>query len=239
MRIGLAVAFITALCGACELPGARAIEPQEPPLVLSVKQPPPPVAAMSVLTEPLVKAPELAPDGSEGRPFPTLALALAAAPAGALLRVSESAWRERVVILKPVVLMGRGPTRTLLIAPDGTGTEIEVRADHVEIHGLSVEGGQIGIRFTGGAGHRLEDVVLTGSSESGLSGKNAGILFVSSAVTMIGNGTAGRGVDLDGGSVKARQLMLRRAGRRGIVLHGTRAVLEDLDARDAALSALQ
>jgi hypothetical protein len=239
MRIGLAAAFITALCAACEIPGAKAEQKQEAPVVLTVRQPAPPVATVAVLTEPLVNAPAFAPDGSEARPFPTLKMALMAAPAGALLRVSEGVWHERLVITRPVVLMGRGPERTVFAAPDATGDEIDVRADHVQIYGVSVQGGQVGIRISGGAGHRLEGVTLSGSAESGLWAKGAEIVFVSGTVTMVGKGVAGRGIDLDGGSLLARQLVLRRAGRRGMVLHGTTAVLEDIDARGGTLSALQ
>ena len=239
MRIRLAAPFIIALCAACEVAGARASEKQAAPVVLNVQQPPPPVSATAVLTEPLVTPPSYAPDGSEARPFPTLRSALQAAPAGALLRVDDGIWRERLDIGRPVVLMGRGPHRTILAAADASGAVIEVSADHVELRGLSIEGGAIGVRFDGGGGHRLEDVELSGSSESGLLAKNAGVVFVSGSVVSIGRGVAGRGIDVDGGSLEARQLQLRSAGRRGIVLHAARALLEDIDARDAALSALQ
>ncbi|HUJ29103.1 MAG TPA: right-handed parallel beta-helix repeat-containing protein [Myxococcales bacterium] len=238
MRTRLVATFCT-LCAACGWPSARAEEQSRPPVVLVVRQPQFDVAALSPVGQPLLAPPQRAADGSEARPFRTLALALQSAPAGALLRVGEGLWRERLLIVRPVVLMGRGPGLTRLVAPDATGAEVDVRAQRVELRGLSIEGGQVGVRFAGGAGHRLEDVALRGSSVSGLLATGAGLVVSSSEVSLEGGGKTGRGIDVDGGSLEARKLVLHGAGRRAIVLHSAHGVLEDIDAQGAGLSALQ
>ena len=241
MRPVLAACLSCALCGACEMAGARAEDKREiAPLVLLVQHPAASVAALGIGPQSLFRQPSATPDGSTARPFPTLASALRAAPAGALLRIEEGTWHERLTIVRPVVLMGRGATRTRIVSPDGAETVVEVRgADHVELYGLSIEGGQVGLLFEGGAGHRVENVELRDCREAGLRGRGASITFASSEVTSIGRGIFGRGIDLDGGSLEARKLVLRAAGRRGIVLRAARGMLEDVDVRDSGLSALQ
>lgn len=239
MRKSCFAILFSALGAACQWPAARAAEEVErPAVVLVVRQPAPAVAELTAVPQ-LLPAPRRAPDGSEERPFPSLALALQAAPAGALLRVGEGVWRERLLIVRPVVLMGRGPGVTRLLAPDPTGAVITVRGERVELRGLSVEGGEIGVRLDGGAGHRLEDVSLRDSRVSGLLSTGAGVVLSSVEVSLAGGGKSGRGIDVDGGSLEARRLVLRGAGRRGIVLHAAHAILEDVDARGAGLSAIQ
>src|SRR5258708_15983108 len=115
-----AAAVVCALSCACELGGAWVGQSHEvAPAVFVVRQAPGDVALTAIGARPLFEAPAVPPDGSEGRPFPTLRAALQAAPAGALLRVDEGIWRERLVITRPGVLLGPGPGRTRLPAPGG------------------------------------------------------------------------------------------------------------------------
>lgn len=223
----IAVALL-ALAAGCELAGARADQAREiPPAILFVRQP---GAA-------LPSAPP--PDGSEARPFPSLRAALAAAPAGALLRIDEGVFRETVVITRPVVLLGRGAGRTRIVAPGPGGAVVEVRGtDHVQIHGISIEGGAACAVFAGGS-HKLHRVELRGCKEAGLVGRGAQIELLSSAISDVSGGAAGRGIDLDGGTLEARNVTLHTAGRRAIVLHHARGTLENVEVRWSALSALQ
>ncbi|TMB22014.1 MAG: hypothetical protein E6J65_15040, partial [Deltaproteobacteria bacterium] len=113
----MAVIAVAALSAACELIGAWADEKREIPAeVLFVRHPSPADASGT-----------LPPDGSEARPYPSLHDALAAAPAGALVRVDDGTYREAVVIRRPIVLIGRGPGRTRIVAPDGAAPALEVR----------------------------------------------------------------------------------------------------------------
>ena len=225
----LAVIAVAALSAACELIGAWADEKREIPAeVLFVRQPSPADASGT-----------LPPDGSEARPYPSLHDALAAAPAGALVRVDDGTYREAVVIRRPIVLIGRGPGRTRIVAPDGAAPALEVRgADHVQIHGVSIEAGAVCARFSGGT-HKLQKVDLRGCSQAGIVGRGAQIELVSGTISDVGGGREGRGIDLDGGGLEARGVVLQAAGRRAVVLNGARGLLEDVVVRGSALSALQ
>src|SRR2546421_11258218 len=78
----MAVIAVAALSAACELIGAWADEKREiPAAVLFVRQPSPGDASGT-----------LPPDGSEARPYPSLHDALAAAPAGPLLRGDDGTY---------------------------------------------------------------------------------------------------------------------------------------------------
>ncbi|GAC1338291.1 MAG: hypothetical protein NVSMB23_05840 [Myxococcales bacterium] len=181
-------------------------------------------------------------DGSPERPFATLADAVRAAPAGALVRLDAGDFEAGLALTRPIVLMGRGPGRThLLPRRDAPGAPVlAVRgADRVEMRGLSIDGGNVGVLFEGGQGHLLNDVAIRGQAEAGLRGRGAGITLRGSEVIDVAAGASGRGLDLVGGSLAMRTCALRRAGRRAIVLQGTRASLEDLDVADSSLSALQ
>jgi hypothetical protein len=219
---------LAALCAACELTGAWAGEKREiPPAVLFVR---PPAAG---------DAPQGPPDGSEARPFSSLRAALAAAPDGALLRIDEGVFVEQVSIVRSVVLLGRGSGRTRIVAPPATLATLEVRgAGHVEIHGLSIEGGAACAAFSGGA-HRLQKIVLRGCAQAGLVGRGAEIALLSSVIADVSGGRDGRGIDLEGGALDARKVSLQSAGRRAVVLRRARGVLEDVTVQGSSLSALQ
>ncbi len=227
MHRALAVAVVAA-CTGCELAGARTASAHEvPPAILFVRQPAEGGASPSPA------------DGSEARPYPSLTAALAAAPDGALLQIGEGTWRERVVITRPVVLLGRGSGRTRIAAADPNGIAVEVRgADHVEIHGVTIEQGSVCAAFAGGS-HKLRNVELRGCSLSGLVGRDANVEIVTSEISDVSGGRTGRGIDLDGGSLVARQVSLFGAGRRAIVLHRARGLVEDAQVRWSSLSALQ
>ena len=225
----MAVIAVAALSAACELIGAWADEKREIPAeVLFVRHPSPADASGT-----------LPPDGSEARPYPSLNDALAAAPAGALVLVDDGTYREAVVIRRPIVLLGRGAGRTRIVAPDGAALALEVRgADHVQIHGMSIESGAVCARFSGGT-HKLQKVDLRGCSQAGIVGRGAQIELVSGTISDVGGGREGRGIDLDGGGLEARGVVLQAAGRRAVVLNGARGLLEDVVVRGSALSALQ
>ena len=228
MRKTCIAAALAALCAGCELAGARAAQVREiPPTILFVRAP----ASADGATPPA--------DGSEARPFQSLRAALAAAPAGALLRIDEGVFHESVVITRPVVLLGRGAGRTRILAPDPRDAVVQARGtDHVQIHGLSIEGGAACAAFAGGS-HKLQRVALRGCTEAGLVGRGAQIELLSSSIANVSGGAAGRGIDLDGGSLDARNVTLHAAGRRAVVLHHARGTLENVEVRWSSLSALQ
>src|SRR5438105_11612807 len=210
-------AVVFALSAACELAGAWADPHEIASAVLFVRQQLLPASAPA--------------DGSEARPFSTLQAALNAAPAGALLRIEAGVYREKLVITRPVVLLGRGAGRTRLVAVDAQSTALEGRgADHVQIFGLSIEGGTNCAIFTGGA-VKLQRVELRGCSEAALVGRGAQIELSTSTVSDVSGGRDGRGVDVQRGSLEARGVVFHAAGRRAIVLNGGKGLLEDVEVR--------
>ena len=217
---------LLALCAACDRTGAWAEgKRQIPPAVLFVRQ-------QSV-------QPAQAPsDGSEARPFPSLQAAVAAAPEGALLRIDAGVYREALVITRSVVLLGKGAGRTRIVGP-AAGAAVEVRgAEHVEMYGLSVEGGASCAVFSGGA-HRLQRVELRGCTQAGVVARGAQLQVVWSTISDVSGGREGRGIDFDGGALEARHVSFQAAGRRAVVLHGARGLLEDVEVQGSSLSALQ
>jgi hypothetical protein len=181
-------------------------------------------------------------DGSAERPFATLADAVRKAPDGALVRLDAGDFEGGIALTQPIVLMGRGPGRTRIVPRrDAPGVPIlSVRGKgRVELRGLAIEGGVVGVSIEGGQGHLLNDVALRGQAETGLRGRGAGISMRGSEVVDVAMGVAGSGLDLVSGSLVLKTCTLRRAGRRAISLQGTRALLEDVDVAGSARSALQ
>lgn len=240
LRRTIAVPLL-ALCSACEIGNSWADVQQREvaPAILLVRQPPG-EAVSSALVPPLLTAPQAPEDGSEARPFASLRAALALAPPGALLRVEEGIWREKLVITRAVVLMGRGAGRTRIVPPDGTRIAVQVeRADHVQIHGLSIEGAAIGVQFLGGVGHRLENVDLHDLGEAALQGRGAEISVSAGSVREVAGGTKGHAVDIEGGALELRRVSFKNAARRAIVITGATARLEDLEVTGSAMAAVQ
>jgi len=238
----LAVTALAALCGACEIGSSWADEPKGDlePAVLFVRLPVPPTAAASLAAPEILAAPERPRDGSDARPFSSLREALRLAPSGALLRIEEGIWREAIEITRPVVLLGRGPGRTRLAPPEGARFAVDVRgADRVELYGLAIEGAKVGVQITGGARHRLENVELRDFTEAALIGQKAELVVSSSRVLDVAAGRLGHGIQLIGGSLEARRLVMIEAGRRAIVLQAARGRLEDLEVSGSKMGAVQ
>jgi hypothetical protein len=179
-------------------------------------------------------------DGSPARPFATLAAALRAAPPGALVRLDEGDYQAGLLLMKRVVLIGRGAARTrLLPGPTGAAVLIVRGTGGVELRGLAIEGGEVGLLIEGGEGHLLSHVALRGQGRTALLVRAAGVTLRGSEIIDTGRGQSGFGIEATAGFLRLEHCVLRRAGRRAVVLQGTRALLEDVDAADSALSALQ
>jgi hypothetical protein len=81
-------------------------------------------------------------DGSEQKPFRTIAAALARAHQGDTVWLAPGLFTERVVVEKPVTLAG---TRSsVIVSPDATGSVVELRAS-ARLVGASIQGGEIGV----------------------------------------------------------------------------------------------
>jgi hypothetical protein len=155
-----------------------------------------------------------------------------------VLRLAAGTFHGSLAVSKPMTLVGQGPGSTVVEGEAGSAT-VEVRAERIELRGLTLAGGSPCLLLRGGGEHRLTDLELRGCSDAGLVARGARVVYTGGAVRDIGGGLSGRGIDLDGGELEAKGLVFRAAGRRVVVLKAARGLLEDLDVRGPALSALQ
>jgi hypothetical protein len=179
-------------------------------------------------------------DGSGGKPFPTIAEAVRAAPVGALLRIAAGTYAESLVLDKAVVLAGAGAARTRLVGPAGTGAPVvRVRgAARVELRDLALEDAPGGVDVDGGA-VRMERVVIRGVAGWAVVARDAEVAFLDGQVLDVQGGKKGVAVGIDGGSLEMRRSVLRRSGRRGIEIRRGRGLLDAVEVTDSSLAAVQ
>jgi len=208
----------------------------------SSKAPAPPAVAQvgsAVLFVSVKTVPSVASDGSSSRPFAGLQEALSRAPSGALLRLEPGTYQGPFVVLRPVVLSGAGSEKTRLTAPpDANAPLIASDGNALELRELTVEGSAMGIAVLR-TSLRLSHVLVRGQSQVALSAIGADVDVEGGAVSSIAGGTSGKGIVLEGVTLRMRGTVLREAGRRAIELHGTKATLTALDAAGSAVSILQ
>jgi hypothetical protein len=94
------------------------------------------------------------------------------------------------------------------------------------------------VSIAGGA-VRLQNVALRDLTETALEARDAEVSLEGSEVLSIGAGREGAAIQVDGGSLEMRGVVLRDAGRRAIVVRGGRGLLQEVDARGSGLAALQ
>jgi hypothetical protein len=152
-------------------------------------------------------------DGSMAQPYLTIAEALAAAPAGALVAVAAGTYAEDVVIDEPVHLWGVCPDVVSVVGQGNSVGVIDIReASGTEVVGLGVtsDANVVAVLVAG-----AEDVVLDR-------------LWV--------HDTSGRGINLqnDLGPTSARieRSLVERAGSFGIFVGGSVATIDGVVVRD-------
>src|SRR5690242_15516434 len=150
-------------------------------------------------------------DGTQSRPFPSVAEAVKAAPAGALVRIAEGTFAETLVLDKAVTLAGAGSGKTRLVAPPGTrGPIVRVQGEaRVEVRDLAIANGAVGISAMGGSA-RLQGVALRDLSDSALVVRGAEVAFVDGEIAAVGGGKTGVAVRIDKGSFEMRRSTMRR-----------------------------
>lgn len=198
------------------------------------------VAPAVLFVAPAQSAPPATSDGSQGKPFSTIAEAVRVAPAGTLVRIAEGTYAEALVLEKAVVLAGVGSGKTRLVAPGGTrGPVVRVQGDaRVELRDLTIEKAAVGIHVTGG-GARLQGVALHDLVEAAIVARGAEVAFLDGEVIGIASGKTGVAVRIDGGSLEMRRSAVRRSSRRAIQIRGGRGWLSEVEVTDSALAAVQ
>jgi len=179
-------------------------------------------------------------DGSAAKPFATVAAAVRAAPAGALVRIAEGTYAEALVLEKAAMLVGAGAAKTRLVSPGGERAPvIRVQGDaRVELRDLAIENAEVGVGIDGG-GVRLQGVALRELAGSAIVARGADVAFVDGEMLAVGGGKEGVAVRIDGGSLEMRGSSMRRSGRRAIEIRRGRGFLEAIEVSDSALAAVQ
>ena len=179
-------------------------------------------------------------NGSVERPFPTVGEALRIAPAGALVRIAEGTYPEALVLSRPAVLAGAGAEKTRLVSPPGQKIAVVRVQDgaRVELRDLAIEHAAVGVAADGG-GVRLEAVALRDLAESALVAHDAEVAVVGGEVVAVGTGIRSVAVRIEGGSLEMHRSVLRRAGRRAIVIRRARGLLDGVEVSDVPLAAVQ
>ena len=95
--------------------------------------------------------------------YETIAEALAAAPAHAIIEVAPGSYRESLVIDKPVTLRGSDKGEARLAASADEPVIAVMHTESVRIEGLRIVGGEIGIFVTHSQDVTIRDNVVSGS----------------------------------------------------------------------------
>lgn len=101
--------------------------------------------------------------------YETIGEALAAAPAGAIIEIAAGAYAESLVINQPVSLRPAQDDGEVLLAPSADEPVIAIEdTDSVNIEGLSIVGGEVGIFVTRSKDITIRDNIVSGSRLVGI-----------------------------------------------------------------------
>ncbi len=169
--------------------------------------------------------------------FASLAAAVAAAPASAVIAVEAGTYAERLTLDRPVTLAGRCAEQVVLQAPAGSGSSgILVNAGHATVRGLTVTGHYNGAIVHAGAELTLSDAVFDSNQILGL--RVDGKATVARSVFRNGLAEAGKwglGVMVQYGAEATLTDVAATHNRQGGIVFedpGTAGVLERVVVRD-------
>lgn len=138
--------------------------------------------------------------------FRTLAAAIAAAPAGAVVAVEAGAYPESLVVTKDVTILGRCAAKVSLVGGGTRVRGIRVEGARVTVRGVTVVKQFIGVSVGPGGALTLEDSVLDDNDTAGILLSEPGARVEASRVVVRGtrpgtNGDRGAGINVQAGSV--------------------------------------
>lgn len=172
-----------------------------------------------------VRAGETGGDGSRGAPYGTIAEAIAAAPDGATVAIAPGTYEERLVVDRPMTLLGA--CTDAVITTSGLGTVLSPRADPVELRNLSVRGGTVGIEGRGGTAV-VRDVIIEGATSVALRATLGGAMDAQSVWI---RDTFDTGVMVSGGSMQLSRAVVERVGGVGVQVTFGSLVMTDATVR--------
>lgn len=181
-------------------------------------------------------------DGTAARPFREIAVALAAAPDGAILAIAKGRYEELLglQISKPITLWGACPEETIVTSILSMSAQLTIAIARVavELRDLTIAGGPnggVGVRFPGGSlrlrGVVVEDVPLVGVTVSADAELDADALLVRNVSSAT---TGGQGITLfEGARGSVRRAAIESATSLGVhVTGGAEVILDSVVVRD-------
>lgn len=166
----------------------------------------------------LFVSPAAAPDPTH---FKTVAAALAAAPAGAIIAVDAGAYPDSLLVTRDVTVVGRCPAQ-VSIGEAGRTLALRVEGVRADVRGLTVQRSRIGVSLGVGSAVKLEDVVVDDTTLSAITLSDGGSSIEMARVVARnarpgGDGRA-PGLNLQGGS----KAVVRDSVFAGNAAHGVR-----------------
>jgi parallel beta-helix repeat protein len=173
---------------------------------------------------PSALAPTVAVPGS----YASIALALEAAPAGAIIQLGPGTYGP-IVVTRPISIVGAPGRASRFVAPDGA-TAIAVRdVRGVRLQGLAVHGGDFGITVDESEAVQLIGNEVVGAHTAGIRLSRAAALIQRNEIRA-GKGPYGMGIELANTMSRPVSVItgnvVAGATQEGIILHNSHAMIE-------------
>lgn len=171
----------------------------------------------------------LAPTLSVPGQYATVAEAIDAAPAGAVIQLGPGDYAGPLLITKPLSLVGAPNGASRVVAADGT-TAIAVRdVRGVRLQGLTVLGGDYGISVDESDAVQLNGNQVVGARMAGIRLSRASALITGNEIRA-GSGPYGMGIELANTMSRPASVItgnvVAGATHEGIILHNSHAMIE-------------
>ena len=161
--------------------------------------------------------------------YATIAQAIAAAPADAVIQLGPGTYAGPLLITKPLSLVGAPSGASRVLAADGTAV-IAVRGVRgVRLQGLAILGGDYGISVDESVDVQLIGNQVTGARMAGIRLSRASALIKGNEIRA-GTGPYGMGIELANTMSRPASLItgnvVAGATHEGIILHNSHAMIE-------------
>lgn len=161
--------------------------------------------------------------------YGTVAEAIDAAPAGAVIQLGPGTYAGPLVITKPLSLVGAPSGASRVVAPEGTTAIAVSDVRGVRLQGLAVVGGDYGITVDRSEAVQLIGNRVAGSSMAGIRLSRASALIKGNEIRA-GTGPYGMGIELANTMSRPASVItgnvVAGATHEGIILHNSHAMIE-------------
>ena len=161
--------------------------------------------------------------------YATIAEAIGAAPAGAVIQLGAGTYPGPLVITKPISLVGAPNRASQVVGPDGTTAIAVSDVRGVRLEGLVIVGGDYGITVDRSDAVQLIGNRVTGSRMAGIRLSRAAALIRGNEIRA-GTGPYGMGIELANTMSRPASVIVGNvvagATQEGIILHNSHAMIE-------------